>query len=93
MLEYEVGVCIEVALGIESATIKHDEIARVIEKVLGKTEQGEEMRRKACQIKEKMEDALREGGFKGSSIKAINDFLGTATSTKKRSLPQNLPFP
>jgi hypothetical protein len=93
MLVYEVGVCIEVAQGIESATIKHDEIARVIEKVLGKTEQGEEMRRKACQIKEKMEDALREGGFKGSSIKAINDFLGTATSTKKRSLPQNLPFP
>ena len=54
--------------------------------VLGKTEKGEEMRRKANQMKEKMEDALRGGGFEGSSIKAINDFLGTATSIKKSSI-------
>ena len=70
-----------------STLIKHDEIARVIEIVLGKTEKGEEMRRKANQMKEKMEDALRGGGgFEGSSIKAINDFLGTATSIKKSSI-------
>lgn len=93
MLENEVGVFIEVAQGIDSATIKHDEIARVIEIALGETEKGEEMRRKACKIKEKMEDALRGEGFEGSSIKAINDFLGTATSGKKRSLPQNLSPP
>ena len=85
MLENEVGVCVEVARGVDSET-KHDEIARVIKIVLGKTEKGEEMRRKANQMKEMMEDALRGGGgFEGSSIKAINDFLGTATSIKKSS--------
>ncbi|XP_075675232.1 UDP-glycosyltransferase 92A1-like [Castanea sativa] len=86
MLENEVGVCIEVARGVNSET-KHDEVARVIKMVLGKTEKGEEMRRKANQMKEKMEDSLRGGGgFEGSSIKAINDFLGTATSIKKSSI-------
>ncbi|KAK9987659.1 hypothetical protein SO802_027898 [Lithocarpus litseifolius] len=86
MLGNEVGVCVEVARGYDSKT-KHDEIARVIKMVLGKTEKGEEMRRKANQMKEKMEDALRGGGgFEGSSIKAINDFLGTATSIKKSSI-------
>ena len=81
------GVCVDVARGVDSET-KHDEIARVIKIVLGKTEKGkgEEMRRNANQMKEMMEDALRGGGgFEGSSIKAINDFLGTATSIKKSS--------
>ena len=55
--------------------------------VLGKTEKGEEMRKKANQMKKKMEDALRVGeGFEGSSIKVISDFLGTATSIKKSSI-------
>ncbi|GMY05374.1 UDP-glycosyltransferase 92A1-like [Fagus crenata] len=93
MLENEVGVCIEVARGVDSATVKHDEVARVIKVVLGKTEKGEEMRKKAYQMKEKMEDALRGGGLEGSSIKAINDFLGTATSIKKSSLPSDLSLP
>ena len=86
MLENEVGVCVEVARGVDSET-KHDEIARVIKIVLGKTEKGEEMRKKANQMKKKMEDALREEeGFEGSSIKAISDFLGIATSIKKISI-------
>ena len=86
MLENEVGFCIEVGRGVDPAT-KHDEIARLIKMVLGKTEKGGEMRRKANQMKEKMEDALRGGGgFEGSSIKVINDFLGTATSIKKSSI-------
>ena len=86
MLENEVGVCVEVARGVDSET-KHDEIARVIKIVLGKTEKGEEMRKKANQMKKKMEDALRVGeGFEGSSIKVISDFLGTATSIKKSSI-------
>ncbi|KAK7848387.1 udp-glycosyltransferase 92a1 [Quercus suber] len=47
MLENEVGVCVEVARGVNSQT-KHNEIARVNKMVLGKTEKGEEMRRKCA---------------------------------------------
>jgi hypothetical protein len=56
MLDNEVGVSIEVARGIDSAT-KHDKIARVIKVVLGNTKKGEDMRKNAHQMKEKMEDA------------------------------------
>ncbi|GAV86596.1 UDPGT domain-containing protein [Cephalotus follicularis] len=86
MLEKEVGVCIEIARGCNSAIIDHDHIARVIKMVMGETGKGEELRRKACQIKEKMEDAIREGeGFKGSSITAMDQFLETASLRNKRS--------
>ena len=88
MLDNEVGVSIEVARGIDTAT-KHDKIARVIKVVLGNTKKGEDMRKNAHQMKEKMEDALRGGGdFEGSSIEAINDFLGTSSS-----FPSDLSIP
>ena len=72
MLDNEVGVSIEVARGIDTAT-KHDKIARVIKVVLGNTKKGEDMRKNAHQMKKKMEDAL-------SSIVAINEFLVSRSS-------------
>ncbi|GLU02691.1 hypothetical protein SLE2022_199320 [Rubroshorea leprosula] len=82
-LEKEVGVCLEMARGTESATIKCDDVARTIKMAMGQTEKGEEMRRKALEIKKKMEDAIQErDGFKGSSVQAMDEFLSIATSTR-----------
>uniref|UniRef100_A0A5B7BLS7 Glycosyltransferase n=1 Tax=Davidia involucrata TaxID=16924 RepID=A0A5B7BLS7_DAVIN len=84
MLEKDIGVCLEVGRGNSPEIVKHDCIANVIKTVMEKTEKGEEMRRKACEIRENMEDAIREGeGFKGSSVKAIDEFISTAISTRK----------
>ncbi|XP_038678421.1 UDP-glycosyltransferase 92A1-like [Tripterygium wilfordii] len=79
MLEKEVGVCVEVARGIESAIIEPEHIAGVINMVLGNTEKGEDMRRKASEMKEKMGEAIREGdGYEGPSLKAMTEFLNAA---------------
>ncbi|KAF6135651.1 hypothetical protein GIB67_028222 [Kingdonia uniflora] len=81
MLEKEVGVCIEVVRGINSDIIGYNHIAEVISNVMGDTEKGENMRRKTRKVKKMMNDALKESeGFKGSSVKAMNEFLNSATA-------------
>ncbi|KAJ0077470.1 hypothetical protein Patl1_35870 [Pistacia atlantica] len=50
MLE-EARVCIEVARGIDSEDVKRDHIAEVIKMVLGRVNKGEEIRRKAWEVK------------------------------------------
>ncbi|CAK9167251.1 unnamed protein product [Ilex paraguariensis] len=88
MLEKEVGVCFELREGNTSEVIRHDHIASVIKMVMDKTGKGEELRSKAHAIREKMEEAIREGeGFKGSSVKAMDEFISTATSGKEVSYP------
>ncbi|XP_059649971.1 UDP-glycosyltransferase 92A1-like [Cornus florida] len=91
MLEKEVGVCIEVGRGNSLEVVRHDRIAKAIKMVMNKTGKGEEMRRKAREMREKMEDAIREGeGYKGSSAQAVDEFISTAISTTKTSvLPLN----
>ncbi|XP_058101315.1 UDP-glycosyltransferase 92A1-like [Magnolia sinica] len=78
MMEEKLGVCVEIARG-SSAEIEKSEVVRVIEEVMGCNEKGEEMRRKALELKEMMKDAFREDErFVGSSLKALDEFLATA---------------
>ncbi|CAK9167250.1 unnamed protein product [Ilex paraguariensis] len=82
------SVCFELREGNTSEVIRHDHIASVIKMVMDKTGKGEELRSKAHAIREKMEEAIREGeGFKGSAVKAMDEFISTATSAKEVSYP------
>lgn len=79
MLEDEAGVCMEIARGIVEGNIKYERIAEVIKTEMDGINKGWEMRRKACEMKVKLEEAIKESeGFKGSSIRAMDEFLNTA---------------
>eukprot|EP00268_Persea_americana_P059702 TRINITY_DN7363_c0_g3_i1.p2 TRINITY_DN7363_c0_g3~~TRINITY_DN7363_c0_g3_i1.p2 ORF type:complete len:495 (-),score=100.54 TRINITY_DN7363_c0_g3_i1:139-1623(-) len=84
LLEEELGVGVEMARW-SKAEIRADEVARVIGVVMdGESEKGREMRRKAKEIAEVITRALvEEEGCKGSSIRAIEDFIQTALSNKE----------
>ncbi|KAL5707934.1 hypothetical protein ACHQM5_018781 [Ranunculus cassubicifolius] len=74
----EVGVCIEIGRGV-GCEIKHEDIEKGIELVMGGSEKGMEMKNKALKVKEMIKDAICEDeGSKGSSIKAIEEFVGAA---------------
>ncbi|KAK6646157.1 hypothetical protein PHAVU_L011543 [Phaseolus vulgaris] len=80
LLEEEVGVCVEVARG-KSSAVKCEDIAEKIGLVMGETEKGVAMRKKACYVRDLIRDALKdEDGFKGSSVKAMDHFLSSALS-------------
>ncbi|KAL6002191.1 hypothetical protein ACLOJK_037639 [Asimina triloba] len=82
----ELGVCVEIARG-DGREIERDEAGRVIEMVMGK--KGEEMRRKALQVKEMMELAVKEDEeFPGSSMKALDEFLRTISRKKENQHPK-----
>ncbi|BFG33485.1 hypothetical protein CerSpe_197590 [Prunus speciosa] len=71
----QLGVCVEVARG-SSCEVRHEDIVAKMELVMNETEKGNQMRRKACEAKEIFKDAIKdEDGYKGSSIKALEDFL------------------
>ncbi|MCL7048158.1 hypothetical protein MKW94_026841 [Papaver nudicaule] len=82
MMEEEMGVCVGLCTGNEA--VSSEDVKKVIEKVMDSSE-GEEMRKKAMVIAERISAAMRvdEGGHqKGSSIRSIDDFLATVTSKK-----------
>ncbi|GAV72055.1 UDPGT domain-containing protein [Cephalotus follicularis] len=84
-LEEEVGVCVEVARG-KSCEVKHEDIVEKIELVMGDTEKGKEMRRKACKIREMIKNAMKdESGLKGSSVKSLDDFLSSAMLSMRKT--------
>ncbi|KAM7460997.1 hypothetical protein LguiA_029118 [Lonicera macranthoides] len=74
MLVEEMGVCVELTRGRDSVLLM-EEVKRVIEQVMG--ENGEEMRKKACEIGELIRGAVKEGddGVKGCSLQAMDDFV------------------
>uniref|UniRef100_A0A2N9HUS6 Glycosyltransferase n=1 Tax=Fagus sylvatica TaxID=28930 RepID=A0A2N9HUS6_FAGSY len=85
LLEEEVGVCVEVARG-KTCEVRHEEIAAKIELVMNETQKGEEMRRKACEAREMIRNAIKdEEGFKGSSVKAMDEFFSAALSMKEKT--------
>lgn len=85
MLEERVGVCLEVARG-KSCEVKHEDIAAKIELVMGDEGKGEEMRIQARKIRDTITNAMKEeDGYKGSSLKAMDDFLSAAAYTEKRN--------
>ncbi|XVE60043.1 hypothetical protein DITRI_Ditri05aG0095100 [Diplodiscus trichospermus] len=80
LLVEEVGVCVEVARG-KSCQVKHQDVAAKIELVMSESEKGKDMRRKACQVREMIKNAMKDDkGFKGSSLKAMDDFFNAAIS-------------
>ncbi|GFS34695.1 hypothetical protein Acr_00g0035390 [Actinidia rufa] len=75
------------AFGNNSDAIMHDRITEVI-KMVEETEKGEEMRRKAREVRNKMEFAIKDGvWFKGSSVKATEEFIGTVISATNSFVP------
>ncbi|XP_010069359.2 LOW QUALITY PROTEIN: crocetin glucosyltransferase 3 [Eucalyptus grandis] len=78
MMVEEMGVCIELACGVESR-IEAEEVKRVIEMVMEGEGEGGEMRKRANAVMGQMREAVKEGSDddKGSSLKALDDFVRT----------------
>lgn len=89
MLVEEMAVAVELTTGLEGKVTK-EAVKRVVELVLEREEGsgGEEMKKKAVEAGKKLRDALREEevglGFKGSSIKAMDEFLDAIVSGTDR---------
>uniref|UniRef100_A0A1D1XGI0 Glycosyltransferase n=1 Tax=Anthurium amnicola TaxID=1678845 RepID=A0A1D1XGI0_9ARAE len=76
MLDEELGVCVELARGVDQK-VDSAEVERVIELVVG-DEKGEDMRRKAASAAETIRAATgEEGDEKGPSLAALDDFMDT----------------
>ncbi|XP_043691860.1 UDP-glycosyltransferase 92A1 [Telopea speciosissima] len=87
-LEEEVGVCVEMARG-NSSEVKHEHILKLIELVMCETEKGEKMKKRACEVKEIIRDAMRdEESYRGSSLRAMDEFFDAAISMKTRKETQ-----
>ncbi|OVA12311.1 UDP-glucuronosyl/UDP-glucosyltransferase [Macleaya cordata] len=76
LLEEELGVCVEMARGVD-AKIRAGDVAETVRLVL-ESEKGEEIRRRAEELEEEMKRAVVEvDGLKGSSVRALDDFVET----------------
>ncbi|KAK7402221.1 hypothetical protein VNO78_14308 [Psophocarpus tetragonolobus] len=85
LLEEELGICVEVARG-KSCEVKHEDIVAKIDLVMNETNEGIMMRKKAGDVRDLIRDAVTvrdEDGFKGSSVRAMDDFLSAAHSSNK----------
>ncbi|KAJ9164401.1 hypothetical protein P3X46_023979 [Hevea brasiliensis] len=81
----EIGVCVEVGRG-KTCEVRHDVLARKIELVMNETEKGIEMRRRVCEVRDMIKKAIKaEEGCKGSSAKAMDEFLNAALLMRKES--------
>ncbi|KAH7560498.1 hypothetical protein JRO89_XS10G0031400 [Xanthoceras sorbifolium] len=86
LLEKKMGVYVEVARG-KSCQVKHEEIVKIIELVMNETEKGMEMRRRACEIKEIIENAIKdEVNNKGSSTKAMDEFFNAVLTIRESKM-------
>uniref|UniRef100_A0A1S4D2C5 Glycosyltransferase n=1 Tax=Nicotiana tabacum TaxID=4097 RepID=A0A1S4D2C5_TOBAC len=84
ILEQDLGVCVEVTRGGNSE-VKYEDVLEKIELIMGENDKGKEIRRQACEIKEIIGNATiddEEADFRGSSVKAMEEFLNAAFSTK-----------
>ncbi|XP_061352024.1 UDP-glycosyltransferase 92A1-like [Gastrolobium bilobum] len=82
MLVEEMGVCVELTRTVESV-ISREEVKKVIEIVMDHEGKGKEMKEKANDIAVHFREAKREKGEgKGSSVKAMDDFVRHILSSK-----------
>ncbi|KAG8389046.1 hypothetical protein BUALT_Bualt02G0188600 [Buddleja alternifolia] len=59
--------------------VRQENIVEKMELVMGESEKGKELRRKACEIKEIIRDATRDDeNYKGFSVKAMEEFFNAA---------------
>jgi hypothetical protein len=83
MLMEEMGLSVELSRGIQSVIVGK-EVKRVIELVMDEEGKGEDMRKKAAQVKEQIWSAIRnEGEERGSSVKALDDFVTSILSKRQ----------
>ncbi|KAL8160143.1 hypothetical protein V2J09_001680 [Rumex salicifolius] len=81
MLEEETGVALELTRGLEGKLTK-ERVKEVIDIVMDRQGKGGEMKKKATEMSEKIRLATTEdGGRKGSSLMAMDDFLQTVLKT------------
>ncbi|XP_021290328.1 UDP-glycosyltransferase 92A1-like [Herrania umbratica] len=81
MLVEEMGVSVELTRGVQSS-ISGEEVKRLIQLVMDKEWKGGDMKKRAEEIAERMRAAVREEGKeKGSSIKALDDFVSAILSS------------
>ncbi|EXB48393.1 UDP-glycosyltransferase 92A1 [Morus notabilis] len=85
-LEEVLGVCVVFARG-RSSIVGHEEMVKKIELVMNVgSEKGSEIRRKVCEVGNIMRNAMKdENGFKGSSVKAMYDFLDAAFAEERQT--------
>ncbi|KAJ6428042.1 hypothetical protein OIU84_023456 [Salix udensis] len=78
LLEEEIGVCVEVARG-RISEVKSEDIVAKIDLVMNDTEKGKEMRKRACEVRNIINNSIDDKEeFKGASVKAMDDFLNAA---------------
>jgi hypothetical protein len=83
MLMEEMGVCVELTRGSQGVIVGK-EVKRVIEFVLDKEGKGKDIRKKADEVKEQLRASMRdEKEKKGSSVKAMDDFVRTILSKRQ----------
>ncbi|XP_022761001.1 UDP-glycosyltransferase 92A1-like [Durio zibethinus] len=83
MLVEEMGVSVELTRGMQSS-ISGEEVKKVIQLVMDKKGKGGDMKKKAEEIAEHIRAAVRdEGNEKGSSIKAMDDFISAIVTRKQ----------
>ncbi|XP_039001914.1 UDP-glycosyltransferase 92A1-like [Hibiscus syriacus] len=83
MLVEEMGVAVELTRGVQNS-ISSKHVKEVIEMVMEKEGKGGDMKRKAEEIAQHIRAAVKdEGNEKGSSIKALDDFVSAITATKQ----------
>ncbi|OWM69220.1 UDP-glycosyltransferase 92A1 [Punica granatum] len=85
LLEAEVGVCVEVARG-KASEIRWEDVRDKIEAVMGDTEKGQEMRRRASEVRSMIESAMKvEGGCTGPSLTALDEFFKVAATSREKT--------
>ncbi|PON74924.1 UDP-glucuronosyl/UDP-glucosyltransferase [Parasponia andersonii] len=90
MLREEMGVSLELAWGFESR-VDEEEVKKVVDLAMDGKGKGGEMRKNASLFKELIKDAnvRKEGKLKGSSVKALDDFLSYVLEKSKQVLKPN----
>jgi hypothetical protein len=85
LLEEEIGVCLEVARG-RISEVKCEDIVAKIDLVMNDTEKGKEMRKKACEVRNIINNSIADKEvFKGVSAKAMDDFLNAAMLIREQA--------
>ncbi|PHU18740.1 hypothetical protein BC332_14435 [Capsicum chinense] len=85
MLMEEMGVCVELTRW-SSSDIEKEDVKKVVDIVLGESGKGKDMKEKANEIGMCIKGAVKEeGDFKGSSVKALDDFISTLLCRRNMS--------
>ncbi|KAJ8540122.1 hypothetical protein K7X08_026511 [Anisodus acutangulus] len=85
MLMEEMEVCVGLTKEVDSVVAKED-VMKVVNIVLSKSGKGKEMKEKANEIGMCIRGAVKEeSDYKGSSVKALDDFIATLLSRRNVS--------